>query len=801
MLKKKILAVFTILAIIISLIPVNVVKAAETLNAQMHLYMFPEGNQIYVGIVLNNPAEFASVNFDFIYDTNAVSYLSYTMGKDMETGLTSIKNNSEEGKISIAYMANPAEENHTKSGLIYGFYFDTKDEFEGGIIDFVCESRNMKKRDGTPFMENRLVGKYPIVKEKPLDSISLDKTSLTLTEGDSEALTVSYLPESTTVEKNVTWTSSNENVAKVVDGTVTAVSEGNATITATATADTTKTAKCEVIVNKKQIPLESIMLDKNEEELFVGQTDTLNVSYNPENTTDNISLSWSSSNEEVAAVENGVVTTKKAGYAVITASANGKVAKCEYNVKDIELESIALSDASLTMEKGTEDILSVIYNPENTTMDKTITWTTTDESVVTIDNNGVLKAVGNGLATITATVSGKTAICDVTVKTTLESISLSDSKITIEKNDTRNLTATINPTDATVSGSISWTSSDENIAVVSNGTVTAKNPGKASIVATIDGKSATCEINVIAPIESIALNKTETTIIKNQEEKLELIIEPIDTTDDKTIEWTSLNTRIATVVDGVVTGRKAGTVTIVATVGGKSATCDVIVKEIELEDIKLNISEAEVKKGNSLKMELEYIPENTTVEKNVTWKSSDENVAVVDENGIVTALEPGSAKITAIVGGKSASAIITVPEVHLEDAYLVYELVEVSVGDMIQLYIQGEPDFFEVTDQITLQWMSEDETIATVDELGVVTAHGVGETRISLLVNDRYESYTTIVVNEAPIDEVVAENETTTASSEVVPSTGDIAVIAIALIAAISVIGIVFVVIKNKRQK
>ena len=97
--------------------------------------------------------------------------------------------------------------------------------------------------------------------------------------------------------------------------------------------------------------------------------------------------------------------------------------------------------------------------------------------------------------------------------------------------------------------------------------------------------------------------------------------------------------------------------------------------------------------------------------------------------------------------------------------------------------------------------MSEDETIATVDEFGVVTAHGVGETRISLLVNDIYESYTTIVVNEAPIDEVVAENENTTDSIEIVPATGDIAVIAIALIAAISVIGIVFVVIKNKRQK
>lgn len=1037
MLKKKILIVLTIMVMLVSMLPVNVIKAVETLQTNMYVYVYPNEDldQYTVGAILNVPTDFAAANFELTYDKNALTFAEYGVGTSMKSGTNIVKNYPEEGKIKIAYMANPEEEDQTKTNTMYTFCFNRNEDFTGQTK---CEFKtsNMKRRDGASYADNTYASYFSIV--ALLKSISLDKTTLSLTEGATDKLNVIYNPENAVVYEPTVWTSSNESVATVDDsGNVTAVSEGVATITATIGTD--KSASCTATVSKAEVLLDSISLNKSEEELVVGQTDTLNIKYNPENVTEEVSVSWSSSNEEVATVDNGIVTALKAGTTTITANANGKLASCVYTVKDIELESIALSDVSAVIEKGTTKDLSVIYNPENTTVDKTVTWTTTDDTIASVDGNGVVTAKANGTATITATVNGKTATCDVIVKTTLESIALSDSTLTLVKGDSKTITATINPTDATVTGSMTWTSSDESVAIVSNGEITAINPGNAIITASIDGKSTSCKIKVLAPIESIALNKSETTIIKNedevleftvepsnttddinatwtsadetiamvdsngkvkgvgtgsttitvkvgdktstcmvtvkdielesiklnkeitninkgksetlvvtynpenatvdktitwtssnedvatvkdgivtakskgtslivakvgeriatctvnvlvplesisldktdlsiakgtteeltviynpddttddknvewssldesiatvsngiitpigkgtttisakvgekvatcnvsvviplesisiskatttiiknQEEKLEVIYNPDNTTEDKTVEWSSLNTRIATVVDGVVTGRKAGTVTIVAAVGDKVATCDVIVEEIELEKIMLNLSESEIKKGHSLQMEIEYIPENTTVDKNVIWKSSDENVAVVDENGIVTAIQAGETIITAMVDGKSATCKITVPEVHLENAYIVYELVEISIGDMIQMYIETEPNFEEITDDITTVWMSEDESIATVDENGVITGVGIGQTRVSVIVNDTIESYVTVIVDEAPVEEI------NTINTEVVPATGDIAVITISIIAVLSVCGIVFVIIKNKKK-
>ncbi len=799
MLKKKILAVFTIMVMLVSMFPVNVINAAETLKTNISLYLYPlEENQLFVGLYMNTPSDFAAANFELEYNADAFTYVSGDALPEMQSGTNQIKNNSSEGKVKMAYMANPEDENHTKSGGLYGFYFDINDNYSGEV-SFVVTNPVMKRRDGASFEKTKHMAKMTLSGNNPLESISLDNTSLSLTEGEKDTLSVIYNPENTTDDKTVSWSSSDETVATVdSNGVVTAVSQGQTVITATVG---NMTATCTVTVNKQEIALTSISLNKTEETLVVGQTDTLNVTYNPENTTEDITLSWSSSNEEVATVVDGVVITHKSGTAIITANVNGKTASCTYEVKDIELESIALSDASAIMEKGTTKDLTVMYNPENTTVDKIVSWTTSDASVAAVDGNGTVTAVGNGTVTITATVNGKIATCDITVKTTLKEILLNKTNSSIIKGENDTLEVTLNPVDATVTQSVEWTSSNDEIAIVSNGVVTALKPGKATITATLEGKTTTCDVTVLAPITSISLDKTATTIIKGQTDTLNISVEPVDTTDNIVANWTSSNDDIATVENGVVTAKGAGTTTITVSIGSKTATCEVTVIDIELEDIKLDVENAEINKGYSRKLEVKYIPENTTIDKNVIWTSSDETVAIVNNEGIVTALKPGKAVITAKVGEKTKSAVITVPEVHLTDAYIIYELVEITVGDMLQLYISTEPEISAVTDEITSVWMSEDESVATVDEFGIVTAKGVGETRISLVVNGTFESYVTVVVDEAPVQEENTEASAIVTAEETAPATGDIAVIAIAIIAIISIAGIIFVVVKNKKRK
>ena len=166
--------------------------------------------------------------------------------------------------------------------------------------------------------------------------VTLDKTSVELTEGDETTLTATVNPDNAT-NKNVTWKSSDSSVAEVVDGKVTAVKAGSATITVT-TEDGGKTATCEVKVNAKTVEPEvvavtGVTLDKTSVELTEGDETTLTATVNPDNAT-NKNVTWKSSDSSVATVVDGKVTAVKAGTATITVTTEdgGKTATCEVKV-------------------------------------------------------------------------------------------------------------------------------------------------------------------------------------------------------------------------------------------------------------------------------------------------------------------------------------------------------------------------------------------------------------------------------------------------------------------------------------
>ena len=256
-------------------------------------------------------------------------------------------------------------------------------------------------------------------KEIPITEISLDKSSATLTEGETTTLTATVLPENTTDSKSVSWSSSNSEVATVdANGTVTAKRAGTAVITATSTNG--KTAGCTVTVSRKEIPITEISLDKSSATLTEGDTTTLVATVLPENTTDSKSVSWSSSNSEVATVDaNGTVTAKRAGTAVITAtSTNGKTAGCTVTVsrKEIPITEISLDKSSATLTEGETTTLVATVLPENTTYGKSVKWSSSNVAVATVDLMGKVTAKSAGTAVITATSeNGKTASCTITV--------------------------------------------------------------------------------------------------------------------------------------------------------------------------------------------------------------------------------------------------------------------------------------------------------------------------------------------------------------------------------------------------
>ena len=171
-------------------------------------------------------------------------------------------------------------------------------------------------------------------KEIAITGISLNKSTTSLTEGESETLTATITPSNATGDKTVKWSSSNEAVATVdSNGKVTAKKAGTAVITATSSNG--KTAGCTVTVKQKEIAITGISLNKSTTSLTEGESETLTATITPSNATGDKTVKWSSSNEAVATVDsNGKVTAKKAGTAVITAtSSNGKSASCTVTVK------------------------------------------------------------------------------------------------------------------------------------------------------------------------------------------------------------------------------------------------------------------------------------------------------------------------------------------------------------------------------------------------------------------------------------------------------------------------------------
>ncbi|MDE6631411.1 MAG: Ig-like domain-containing protein, partial [Muribaculaceae bacterium] len=337
--------------------------------------------------------------------------------------------------------------------------------------------------------------------------ITLSNTKLSLTEGETATLTATIAPENAT-DKTVTWTSSDTSVATVSDkGVVTAVKAGTATITATSANG--KTANCTVTVAANIISVESVAISKTELSLTEGDTANLTATIAPENATDK-SVTWTSSDEAVATVSaDGVVSAVKAGTATITAaSSNGKTATCTVTVtaKVIDVTGITLSDIDLSMTKGETITLTATIDPENAT-DKTVTWTSSDEAVATVDAEGNVTAIAVGEAVITAACGNVNASCHVTVLPILvESLTIDPAEWRGKEGSEFTITATVLPDDA-ADKTVTFESSDTSIATVdAQGNVKVLKEGTCVItVSTVDGSDLTaeCVITSLSGVETI----------------------------------------------------------------------------------------------------------------------------------------------------------------------------------------------------------------------------------------------------------------------------------------------------------
>ena len=609
----------------------------------------------------------------------------------------------------------------------------------------------------------------------PLEDIIVSDSSLEMLPGQEKKVDVTIAPSDTTDDTTVTWSSDNSDVVTVENGVIKAVKSGSTTVHVTV-GTITKDISVHVL-----IPIDTVYPSQDSIAMNKGEETTVSVLVYPEDAEEDRDVTWKSSDTSVVTIdESGKIVALKGGNAIITGTLeNGKSVEISVSVV-VPLTSITIQSENLVLNRGEEKKIEATKNPSDTTDTNTIVWNSSNPDAVTIQN-GVLRAVGPGTSVITASIGEIKDEITVEVLVPVESISLNATNLSLNRGETFDIVATRNPSDTTDQTAITWKSSDTSVATVDqNGHVVAIGSGDATITASIKDVTATLQVHVSVPITNFEAVEENVSVIRGQTTYLETTITPLDTTEDTTITWKSQDEKIATVNEqGVVTGVMGGSTVITGTLkNGMSIEVMVTVKTIEVQDLFFDADEITINIGKTGSQELIINPTDATELDDLTWTSSNEEVATVNEDGVVTALKKGETVITATIKNVTASYKVVVKEVPLESISINKPISSMNVGDQFQLEITKNPS--DTTDDVTFTFASSDSSVLMVDENGLVTAVGAGSASITVTASNGV-----VTTMDVTIEEIVS------------PETGVASVSSYVIAALISFLGVCFALYKR----
>lgn len=408
----------------------------------------------------------------------------------------------------------------------------------------------------------------------------------------------------------------------------------------------------------------------------------------------------------------------------------------------VRVTGIFLNTPLLSMEAGDEYDLVATISP-GTADNKTVIWTTSDLSVVSV-LDGKVSANSAGSAQITAISDdgGFKAICDVTVSSRLENLFLDKTDLTMTEGSEMSLRVSYNP-DNISDKTVLWSSSDDNVATVDNlGHIVACNAGSAVITVKscrFENITACCKVSVLKkeyPATGVFLDKSILRLNKGEEYVLKATVLPENATN-KNVIWVSENDLVATVdEEGEVTAVSGGTsvITVKTSDGNFSATCKVTVN-VPATGIFLNQSKLTLVEGESVMLFAAVMPSDASCRK-VIWNTSNSNVASVS-NGEVLAIAKGTTIITAKTedGNFEAQCEISVG-VKATSIDLSRDSFFGSLGKEYPISVKSVPD----DAACEYEWSSSNNNIAQVYSNGASADIVIG--------SSYYTHYSTITVRE-----------------------------------------------------
>jgi uncharacterized protein YjdB len=436
---------------------------------------------------------------------------------------------------------------------------------------------------GLGSMNGQGLSSYLLHPSVSVSGITLSSSTVNLTPSQTAQLTATISPVNAS-NQSIVWSSSNSAAATVSSGLVTAIASGSATITASSMDGSNIIATALVnVTGVPVIPIAGITLNQTSATLRPTNTLALTATVTPSNATNKIVV-WSSSSTNATVNSSGVVTAVSAGSAIIRATtvSGNLTATCTLTII-VSTASVSISPTSFTLNTGSTKSLIATVLPSNAT-NKSVTWSSANTAVATVNSLGVVSGISTGSTTIRAQTAdrGFIATSAVTVTIGVQRVALNTRSISLLKGATFQAIATIAPSNAT-NKIMTWSSAIASVATVSNsGLITAVGNGTGVIsVFSQDGnKTASIIVRVTTPVSSVRISQTALTLSRNTTYQLLYAISP-PTASNKVIMWSTSNSSIATVTSsGIVRGMAIGSAVITAQTsdGPFRVACNVTVR-------------------------------------------------------------------------------------------------------------------------------------------------------------------------------------------------------------------------------
>lgn len=521
------------------------------------------------------------------------------------------------------------------------------------------------------------------------------------------------------------WTSSDTSVATIITpGLVKAIATGLTTIKAEWQDKQTESTLEVSSATISSIDINPPVINN----LAVGTSKSVAVTaYLTDGTSQDVSqqLDWSSNNEAIAKVdEKGLVTGLSTGKASITATApsdaGGLSRTIEVTVTDATVTQMNVSPATSSLAKGTQQQFTVSANfsdGSKSTITDSVNWSSSNESVATIDESGLVSAVAKGTSVITASFGNEQATANVTVSDAIISTLVLKTKpaspITIAKGGEVEVEVIATYSDSStqdVTAQSTITSEDTNVAsIIEDGKIFAKGEGSTQVTAKLNGKTASpIDITVTdATVTEIIFEPTSMSLIAGTTGKFSAMATFSDSTTrdvSNELTWQSDNPLSASVDStGKVTAITTPGATITANYQGQSKTLTVTVDPATLSSIIVTPSGNTIGVGQDLQFKAEGTLSNSdTIDgtNDVIWSSSDTSIVQINSSGKAEAIAQGTATITATFGAITGDTTLIVGPAVPERLHLNFEAKGLNILGLLQVSVGAGGELFKLSSEL-----------------------------------------------------------------------------------------------------